>query len=349
MTGRGLACGDPNAAMAFLRSVGYYRISAYVYPFREPIPIEEQQGLRRRSNVIRAGTTLEHVQAVWSFDRHLRLLCLDASETIEVGIRTRIAYVLGRRSPFGHINVEMLDSTACSKPAKRGGSVFEWWCRRYSELVSAGKNEDFVKHHNLNYADSDLPIWAAVELLDFGAVTRLFSLLKVEDQNEIAREVGVSNGRKLHSLLLTVSYVRNTAAHHSRTWNRVLTIRMQSVLSSEVGPDLHHISNQPMDAKLYSALAVMAYLVRTINPQSEWPLRLRERVATNFPEVPDLAPESDMGFPEGWAEMDLWNDAPRGTAFLFPPKRRRTSSPRSGRGAGNAEQIAQRPSPPAVT
>ncbi|WP_396350718.1 Abi family protein [Kocuria atrinae] len=51
----------------------------------------------------------------WSFDRSLRLLCLDAAEIIEVGVRTRLAYVLGRRDRMGHIHLESLDGKKCAK------------------------------------------------------------------------------------------------------------------------------------------------------------------------------------------------------------------------------------------
>lgn len=77
LTGRGIACADDAAALDLLKTVGYYRISAYVYPFRDFLPDEQQVGVRYRSDTIQSGTTWDHVRDLWAFDRALRLLCLD--------------------------------------------------------------------------------------------------------------------------------------------------------------------------------------------------------------------------------------------------------------------------------
>lgn len=77
-----------------LKTVGYYRLPAYVYPFRELLPENEEQRespVQYRSETIRPGTTFAHVAALWLFDRRLRLVCLDALETVEIGVRTKVA------------------------------------------------------------------------------------------------------------------------------------------------------------------------------------------------------------------------------------------------------------------
>jgi len=320
LTARGLACDDAARTLQVLRSVGYYRLSAYVYPFRELLPSDEQMGVHYRSDSIRAGVSWKHVEDLWAFDRAFRLLCLDASEVIEVGIRTQLAYVLGARDPFGHMNPQSLDAAMCERQyANR--TAFDSWCERYRELRDGAKSEDYVKHHLVTYSESEVPIWVAVEFLSFGAVTRLFSLMRVEDQNEVARAVGVSSGGKLHAFLLTAGYVRNLCAHHSRLWNRRLTMTLPKFYGTEVGPDLAHLAGRPLAPKIYSALAIMAYLVRNIAPQADWARRARERVG-KFPDVPYLSAEVDMGFPAGWAMQPLWHDPPRGEGYSLPPRRK---------------------------
>jgi len=320
---RGVACGDDGQALALLRTAGYYRISAYVYPFRQLLPATEQTGVRYRSDAIRPGTTLQHIRDLWAFDRDLRLLCLDASETIEVGVRTRIAYVLGRRSTFGHVEERALDRMQCGRTRKEepdGPTEFQRWISRYRQLLGGAKHEDYVRHHLATYPDDDLPIWVAVELLDFGAVARLLSLMRVEDQNEVAKGVNVSSGKRLHSMLRSLAYVRNLAAHHSRTWNRVLTVTLGKMHASEVGPDLAHLAGRPIEPKIYGALAVMAYLVRNLDAQSDWSRKVRKHVGRNFPDVPDLNPEADMGFPACWAELPLWRNGPRRKGLATPTR-----------------------------
>ncbi|MFY8044727.1 MAG: Abi family protein, partial [Rhodoferax sp.] len=86
---RGLVVADRPAALNVLGRVSYYRLSAYWYPFRQPTP---QGG---KANDLYSGTTFEAVQALYEFDRQLRLLVLDALERIEVALRTAVTYHLG--------------------------------------------------------------------------------------------------------------------------------------------------------------------------------------------------------------------------------------------------------------
>jgi len=322
LSDHGLVCDDGPGTVQRLQAVGYYRLSAYVYPYRELLSAEQQSGAHYRADNVRPQVTWKNVVDLWAFDRSLRLLCLDAAETIEVGVRTQIAYVLGARDRFGHTRRDALDAARCDAACREADTEFDGWMEKYRDLVRGARNEDYVKHHLLTYPQDEVPIWVAVEFFSFGAVNRLLGLLKVEDANEVARAVGVSSGAKLRAFLLTVSYIRNLAAHHSRLWNRTLTVKLPKVYSTEVGPDLAALATgTALEPKVYPALAVMAYLVRNIDPCSDWPRKVRERVLNKFPQVPYLTADTDMGFPAGWDAEPLWHDAPRMTGFILPSRR----------------------------
>lgn len=314
---RGMHVDDDVRALQALRSIGYYRLSAYVYPFRQMLPEGQQLGRHFRSDRIEPDVTWADVEGIWNFDRALRLRCLDALEIIEVGARTRIAYVLGARDPFGHVRRESLDARRCDRIRHGGKTDFDLWMETYGRQENEAKNEDFVRHHRLAYAESDMPIWVACEFLSFGSLVRLYGLMRDRDQTAVARALGVSNGKRMVSFLHSMSYVRNVCAHHSRLWNRQLTVTLPKFYDSEVGPDLHHLASRPVGMKVYPTLAVMAYLVRNIAPHSRWPIRLTEEVK-KFPRVPQLSPAEDMAFPDGWSQLPLWHDLPRGTGFSFP-------------------------------
>ena len=92
---------------------------------------------------------------------------------------------------------------------------------KYRGLVSRSK-EDFVRHYHDTHGE-ELPVWVAVEVMDFGALSQLFSMLNVNDQSEIARRYGVNDWKVFASWLFSLSYLRNLVAHHSRVWNRNIT------------------------------------------------------------------------------------------------------------------------------
>jgi abortive infection bacteriophage resistance protein len=77
MVDRGLACPDETGATNLLKTVGYYRLSAYVYPFRELMPFDRNLGKGvpqlYRSDAIRDGITFSDIEALWRFDRKLRV------------------------------------------------------------------------------------------------------------------------------------------------------------------------------------------------------------------------------------------------------------------------------------
>lgn len=79
-----------------LQSISYYRLTGYLYPFR----------IRKNGQVEDSfvpGTTLEQVIDLYEFDRHLRLLILDAIERVEVAIRTQVTFNFSlTHEAFGH-------------------------------------------------------------------------------------------------------------------------------------------------------------------------------------------------------------------------------------------------------
>ena len=309
LLGRGLRCSDQTAALDVLRAVGYYRLSAYVYPFRELLPPDapRSSSVHYRAETMRAGATFDQVAALWRFDRKLRLACLDAIETVEIGMRTRIAHVLGKRDPFGHVHRDALDEIECSKPPAAGDTkdTFEHWILKYESLAKPARNEDYVKHNLAKYGDP-LPVWVAVEFLDLGALVRLYRLMERSDQNAIAAELGVTQGRLLADWLRDLNYLRNVCAHHSRLWNRTLTMKPRKFSPMQVHEPLTHVAQMENRDKVYVLLAELAYLVRHIDRTTRWPESGLRTVVKKFPSDGLLSPEDDMGFPPGWEDLDLW-------------------------------------------
>lgn len=289
--------------------MGYYRLAAYVYPFREPLPPSQprQSPTQFRSDVLRPGVTFEDVLDLWMFDRHLRLLLLDALETVEVSLRTKVAYVLGAKDPFGHVNRSVLDPTACGKwISSEGAEAFDVWLRRYESLKSGAQHEDFVRHLLSKYGDP-LPVWVIVEFLDFGALARLLGLMRTADQNLVASAHGLpaGSGRTFHKWVVALSYLRNKCAHHARLWNRRLTSKFPKWAPGGGPPLLAHCADSARRDVTYIPLAVANYLVRQIDSGSSWPGEIREHVE-GFPTTRWTAVSSGMGFPAHWDQLSLW-------------------------------------------
>ena len=312
LDGRGLAIPDRDSARAALRSIGYYRLSAYLYPLRKWLPDDERgtaSPASHRSNEFVEGAEFRHAVDLWNFDRRLRLTLLDAMERVEISLRTSVAYILGHRDPFGHLRRSSLDDAQCDMRRRRDGPTkFEDWCDRYYKQQDEAKPEDFVKHHLFKYGEP-IPVWIAVEFLNFGSVVRLYSMMKAEDRHKVAHMHAVESGKVFGSWLLQLNYLRNVAAHHSRLWNRVLTVKTGRWHPNQAPENIAHAIAAPGD-RLYRPLAICASLVRTIDPGSDWSRSVRILVR-KFPDVPAQTPQVSMGFPDRWEDLPLWAHAPQ--------------------------------------
>ena len=308
---RGVAIPADGSGVQLLRSIGYYRLSGYLYPFRNSEFYFDQTG-RRRFRVLnnyRDGTSLAGAAAIIDFDRRLRMLILDGIERIEVSLRMQIGYTLGCRSAFAHLEAATFVGAFTTPPVdectgQAGPSKHALWIARMRERQNAS-DEAFVAHFRANY-DGRMPIWAVTEIMELGHLSRLYGGLVSSIATEIASAYGAPSKRVMSSWIATLNYVRNVAAHHARIFNRKLVTAPKRPGKGQV-PLLDHLLDEKSSKQvfgLYNALAVMAYLLRVVDADGDWAERLVDLVGT-FPQVGGLTEES-MGMPRGWAALELW-------------------------------------------
>ena len=185
-----LDCGlvaDKATLVQRLRDVGYYRLSAYMAPFR----IYDDAGHITERFV--PGPTLEQVWKHYLFDRQLRLLFMDAIERVEVSLRVKIAHLHTRESgPFGYAN-------AAYFPHWKGFIKKLEDSRLTIKRVTDSKTGiTTIVPTNVEAADSffsrygdqhpALPLWLAVGMTDYGTLIYFFNHSQQSLKNEIAAE-----------------------------------------------------------------------------------------------------------------------------------------------------------------
>jgi abortive infection bacteriophage resistance protein len=185
---RGLTYSDQSRAVRSLQHIGYYRLSAYTYPFREFSPVgADERPAGPRPDTFQAASTFEDAVALHDFDQRLRRCLAAGLEEVEIGLRTQIAYTLGKRDPFGH-----LDRAALADDLRL--EEFQAFSEAFDRQRAEARDEEFVKHFILKY-EGDMPIWVAAEVMSFGLLVRLYSLLKDRDASSIAATLGVRDRR----------------------------------------------------------------------------------------------------------------------------------------------------------
>jgi abortive infection bacteriophage resistance protein len=300
---RGLEVGNRDAALSYLERIGYYRLSAYWYPFRVwEIHQDAHTGklVNARTDRFIDGTHFLDAVHLYLFDKTLRLLAVDALERIEVALRVDVAYLLGKQNTFAHLDAGALHAGFAGKRQADGRTAHQAWRDRYEQLIARSK-EDFVRHYHQNHG-RDLPIWVAVEVWDFGTLSQLFAMMKVADQQCIAAKYGVSDWKVFQSWLRSLSYLRNLVAHHSRLWNRNVVSQPRLPASGQIAWCDAFAGQPELLAKPFLLLAICRHLVRRVCPGTRWHERVGEHIAA-FPAQQATKPRSvaDMGLPSGWA------------------------------------------------
>jgi abortive infection bacteriophage resistance protein len=282
---RGMDMGDENHAAETLRRVNYYRLSGYWYPFRK----KDSTG---RQDEFYPGTRFEDVVALYDFDARLRVAAFAALIPLELAIRALLAHELGCIDPCAHLDVSLLGATA------RSGDNYRRWFARYNDELTNSR-EDFVAHHNTKYGGV-LPVWAAVELLDWGSLTHLYGFSPRNVQEAVASSCGL-RGPQLLSWLKALNLVRNTCAHHGRLFNKVHTITPK-LPRVGIHKELDEIS---VDwSRTFGQLSLIQFLSQQLGTGN---IRMLPTVLKTYPSV-RFVPISHIGVPDGWrTEIQLWS------------------------------------------
>ncbi|MBI1492693.1 Abi family protein [Halocynthiibacter styelae] len=305
-----MAIPDRNHAARSLHRIGYYRLSAFGYPYRDfcpiPTPGGEADG-RVRCDKFKEGTTFDYVIDFYLFDKALRMELLDAIERIEVAVRTAMIEVLGELGPHAHRDRRSYKDRFSEKDAN-GDTPLGLFIEGLDQHFKRSK-EDFAKHFKLKYFGPP-PIWIEAGTWTWGNLTHIIAHLSDKNKMAIAERIHPDLPMKTFASWITaLNDVRNSCAHHARTWNKPL-VNSPGVPSKTTFGQLDHLRKSRMgdDAptkKIYSAIVVMIFMLRQFYPGTEWHVRLREMILTQyFPR--EIHPQT-AGFPEGWEHEAIWS------------------------------------------
>ena len=226
---------------------------------------------------------------MYRFDRHLRLILLNEIEKIEVAARARIAN--GVADATGNI------FWMC-EPALYGDSSRFMASFNGIESELRKSKEDFIIHFKESYLEPYPPSWMIAEIIPLGTLTHLYSNLRSNSvRKKIAGEFGL-NHKVLSSWLTAIYGLRNMCCHHSRTWNREL-----SIITAEPKKTRYKwIDAATTDKRrLYYRICMIRYLLFSISPSN----KLKDSLMSLFKQYPTVDGKA-MGFPVGWEDNEFW-------------------------------------------
>lgn len=277
---RGMVFGDEAKALHLLQNISYYRLSGYWYP----LLADKQQ------HIFKPGSTFEAAYNIYKFDSELRKLIIAELEKIEVAVRTQTAYILSSQyHAHWFEDASLFSNPVCH--AKILSKIDEEYSR---------SDEEFITAFKAKYSDHFPPSWITMEIASFGTLSILYgNLLPGRAKRSIAAYFGLAD-KVFASWLHCIVYVRNICAHHSRLWNRSLSIRPLMPRSPR---NTFIVLPAGGTQQTYFVLSMIIYLLNTVNPNHSFVPRFCE-LLKRYPSIDVRA----MGFPDDWKNENLWKD-----------------------------------------
>ncbi len=273
---RGLIIADEARAERYIDNIGYYRLSAYMYPFLSAPKTAHQ---------FKKGVTFDRVLRLYRFDKKLRILLFNEIEKIEVAFRAAVVNTITDRTG---------DIFWMTNPAYVNSSTSSLIQREYSHST-----EDFIEHFKRTYSDPYPPAWILSEILPFGNITWIFRNLSNSNKKAVAKKFYL-HAPVLESWMNIVTLTRNSCCHHARVWNKVNSI----IPNNMSGMTRPWITTSTDKRKTYYNICIIKYFLDIISPNNDFKKKLLTLFLA-FPEI-DL---NAMGFNANWEAEPLWRSS----------------------------------------
>ena len=275
---RGLELGNENKILHLLENISYYRLSAYWHPLLAD----------KDKHIFKHDANFETAFSLYKFDKELRKLIVAELEKIEIAVRSKMIHILSMTHGFFWID----DASLFVNPKKYKTTI-----TKINDEFSRS-DEEFISSFKSKYSNLLPPAFMTLEISSFGTLSLLYNNLKPgSKKREIANYFGLPD-TVFSSWLHSIVYIRNVCAHHSRLWNRLMSIQPLSPKNPK-NPWL--TNSQISNKRVYYLLSMIVYLLNTVNPNHTFKQKI-ETLLLKYPNIDIRA----MGFPSDWKSEALW-------------------------------------------
>lgn len=154
------------------------------------------------------GTTFRELYALFNFDRQVRNIIFKNLLIIENNMKSIISYQLSKK--YGFREKDYLRPENFTKAPDKQRQLNDTLKKIKRQIRVNGSQHSATSHYLKNYGY--IPLWVVVKVLSFGIVGELYTVMKKEDQEEIANIYDLSINNLLTYLPILSNY-RNLCAH----------------------------------------------------------------------------------------------------------------------------------------
>jgi abortive infection bacteriophage resistance protein len=195
---KGLIIEDEKYAKQILLRENYFFLNGYRHLF-----IKSQD-----NKTYKDGATFEELYSLFLFDRSFRNVLFKYLLVIENNLKSITSYQLSKK--YGYRERDYLKEKNFTSAPEKQAQLNDLIRKMKRQIRVNGSQHSATLHYVSNYGY--IPLWILVKVLSFGIVSEMFSILKTEDQNDIARIYEIDPEEFMVYLPILANY-RNLCAH----------------------------------------------------------------------------------------------------------------------------------------
>ena len=170
---KGMIINDEKYVKEVLLRENYFFLNGYRHLFLKS----------ETDRVFRPGTTFEEMYSLFLFDRSFRNVVFKYLLVIENNLKSITSYQLSKK--YGYRERDYLKEKNFTKAPEKQAQLNDLLKKMKRQIRVNGSQHSATLHYVSNYGY--IPLWILVKVLSFGIVSEMYSILKPEDQIEIAK------------------------------------------------------------------------------------------------------------------------------------------------------------------
>lgn len=195
---KGLKIDDVDYAKDILLRENYFFLSGYRHLFlKSP-----------KDRMFIPGTDFKELYALFNFDRQIRNIFFKNILIVENNAKSIFSYQLSRK--YGIREKDYLNPSNFDKSSDKSRQVNDLLKKIKRQIRVNGGQHSATMHYMTNYGY--VPFWVVVKVLSFGLISELYTIMKREDQKEVAEVYGIAPDALLVYLPILANF-RNLCAH----------------------------------------------------------------------------------------------------------------------------------------
>lgn len=288
---KGLVIQDEEYAKEVLLRENYFFLNGYRHLF----------AVSKDNKRYIEGTRFEELYSLFLFDRKLRNILFKNLLIIENNLKSIISYQLSRK--YGYKEKDYLkEKNFTNKPEKKR-QVKDLLNKMKRQIRVNGREHTATLHYVSNYGY--IPLWILVKVLSFGIVSEMYSILKEEDKQQIAKIYHISPENLMTYFPILANY-RNLCAHEDILFDN----KTQKEINNTIYHQLLNISKENGEYicgknDVFALIIIMKEMLKN-DEFKDMMIEIENSITAldyNISTISIQKVLEKMGFPENWREL----------------------------------------------